>query len=98
VSRISILRNISRGSWCVANQAASGNAAPIITATKSRRTRSIGKCAGIARRSGDLATRIIGGGTVKNIRRLWSATANGSAFGIKNAAFAILQTTAQLST
>jgi hypothetical protein len=48
VSRISSLRNISRRSWCVANQTASGNAAPIITARRSRRTWSIGKCAGIA--------------------------------------------------
>jgi len=35
---------------------------------------------------------------VKNIRGRWSATVNDSMFGIKNAGFAILQTTTQLST
>jgi hypothetical protein len=92
------LRNINRGSRFVAIRAASGDAAPIITARKSPRTRNTGRYAGTVRRNGGLATPITGNDIASDTRPRSSATANSSTSATKGGGCAILQTTTQLST
>lgn len=95
VSDPSSHRNIDLGSRYAATPAASGAAAPIITAERSPGTPNTARYAWTVLRNGAPAIPSTGGGIASNTPPPSSATANSSTFGTKNSVCAILQTTTQ---
>jgi len=98
VSEASCHRSFSLVRRLAVSLIASGAAAPIIDGRNLPRTRNTGKPARTALRSGAPGIPSIGDNIAGSTPPQSSGIANGSTFGTRNGACAILQTTAQLLT
>jgi hypothetical protein len=96
VNEFSSHQNTSQGNRFAANVGASGDVAPMITASESPRTPNTARYAGTVFRSGALETWITGDVIATSTRPPLRGTASGSTSGTKSAVSAILQTTTQL--